>query len=576
MVHARNIAEELADHLKDRNVAAFIGAGVSREYTDSCTNRVFSGIPTAYEIVSDLKDKVSYIKPEKQLTFEQAFFLVKRHEGRQGLEKRLLGYINKRNVSPLPAHDLLSWLPFSAYLTTNFDMLLEKSLDTANKEYSVLIQDVDITRLKTTQIPLIKLHGCITRPNTIVAAEDEYITIDKKTPIISALVQTLLSYKTILFLGFSLSDPDFIRYYHQLFDILGDHMPRSYAVVKNPSRYDITFWETKGLTIIDDDVTNFLRNLKIYYNDQKTAIDDSAWINNSFFSSLSLFTSAPSETQAIDSFLEHLRLVASGSIQGCQEILSDADFAVRQILSKKSNFEALKSLWDNLKPRLLKQSNDMNGFQNTINLVIEERAGYARSINNRWNEVIKVENEYSNILIFSQSIRLLDLLKSVPPFTQRKCNLYICECRPKSPESFQDALAIYKYLEDTDYRQFFLIPDMAAGNLIERGEIDAVLMGAHSIYVKGETPISFVNTCGTSMITLTAKAFSIPVYLIAEKAKFVDVSDISTVHVSYEEEENIFLNAQTYDRLTRKNIGYDLCNIDKDMLERNLFKIISN
>lgn len=578
MSYNRQIAEELAEQLKDKNLAAFIGAGVSCTYTDLSTKRQFSGIPTAGEIVTDLQKRVTYLKDEKDLTFERAFFLIRNHEGRQGLEQRILGYVDKKNVSPLPAHDLLSTLPFSAYLTTNFDVLLEKSFNISSKDYSVLMQDYDITHLKSTQVPLIKLHGCITRPNTIIAAEDEYITTDKKTPVIAALVQTLLAYKRVLFLGFSLRDPDFTRKYEELIQLLGDHMPRSYAVVRSASSYDKTYWASKGLTIIEEDLTCFLRDLKAYYNDQQIASDDNDWTNNSFFSSLSLFTSAPSETQAIDAFLEHLRVVASGVTQGCAEILSDADFAVQQILSKKENFEALKELWHKLKPRLADHNADINGFQQTINLVIEERREYTRKINNKWNEVVRIteDTKQFNILVFSQSVRLLDLLKAVSSFTQRKCNLYICECRPKSPEAFQDAFAVYKYLEQTDYNQFCLIPDVAAGNLIERGVVNVVVMGAHSIYLKDGQPVAFINTCGTSMIALMAREYRVPFCLVAEQAKFVNLQSDSSPKVSYEEEVNIFLNTKSYDRLTRKNIGYDLCKIDKEMLDQNLFILISN
>ena len=578
MSYGKQIAEELAEQLKDRGLAAFIGAGVSRTYTDPGTNRQFNGIPSAGEIVADLQKSVIYLKSEKDLTFDRAFFLVRNHESRQGLEQRVLSYADRKNVRPLPAHDLLATLPFSAYLTTNFDVLLERAFETVSKDYSVLMEDYDITHLKGSQVPLIKLHGCITRPKTIIAAEDEYITTDKKTPIIAALVQTLLAYKRVLFLGFSLRDPDFTRTYEELIQILGNHMPRSYAVVRDATSYDKTYWASKGLTIIEEDLTLFLRDLKVFYNDQYIASDENDWANNSFFSSLSLFTSAPSETQAIDAFLEHLRVIASGATQSCAEILTDADFAVRQILSKKENFEALKELWRILKPRLASNNADMNGFQHTINLVIEERLDYARKINNKWNEVVRIteDTEEYNILVFSQSVRLLDLLKAVPSFTQRKCNLYICECRPKSPDAFQDAFAIYKYLEETDYNQFFLIPDMAAGNLIERGIINVVVMGAHSIYLKDGQPISFVNTCGTSMIALMAREYGIPVRLIAEKAKFVSLPSDNSPKVSYEEEANIFLNTQSFDRLTRKNIGYDLCKIDKRTLDRNLFTVITN
>lgn len=220
---------------------------------------------------------------------------------------------------------------------------------------------------------------------------------------------------------------------------------------------------------------------------------------------------------------------------------------------------------------LLNFCHDPNSFQIYINDVLDERENFAKLINKRWNEVIKPN---SSILIFSQSVRMLDLLKSVPANTQRTCQLYICECRPKSANELQDALAICKYLEETYYNSFKIIPDMAAGNLIIRGKIDSILMGAHSVYIKNCNPISFVNTCGTVMIYEMAEKYHIPFFLIAEKAKFIYCDDERTEVVSYEEEVDIFNNIRSNCQVSFENIGYDLCPISHKMIEDGYFKII--
>lgn len=568
----RNLAEELSFKLKDGNLVAFAGAGVSKTFTEKGSGKIYEGIPTASEIVKSLATELRYI--DVDMPFEKAFFLIKKSEGKQGVIRRLENYINRKNINPLPAHDLLASMPFSAFLTTNFDTLLERALNIKGKKHATIIQDIDVSKWQGLQVPLIKLHGCITRADSIVAAEDDYENLDKKLPIVTSLVKTLLSNKNVLFLGYSLNDSDFRRQYDELKDILGDYMPKSYAVVNNASTYDEAYWNDKGLTIIKADATEFLRSLKNSFLGQIFDCGENiTWEKNSFFASLSQITSAPSETQAIDAFLSHLFEMACNSSLGCEDILRDADSAVKLILKQKSNFEAFKNLWKSMSEELKNFIDNLNSFQLYISEVIDDREQFAKLINKRWNEVVKPNN---SILVFSQSVRMLDLLKTVPANTQRTCELFICECRPKSASELQDAFAICKYLEETYYKNFKIIPDMAAGNLIVRGKINSIIMGAHSVFIKDSRPISFVNTCGTSMIYTMAEKYHIPFYLIAEKAKFIYCNDDYDESVSYEEEVDIFNNTQTNCKICFENIGYDLCVIDKEIYDSGFFKIISD
>lgn len=568
----RNLAEELSFKLKEGNLIAFLGAGISKSYTEKGSGKFYEGIPSATEIIKDLSNELRYIS--NSMPFEKAFFLIKKNEGRQGLVRRLEKYINKKNIKPLPAHDLLASMPFSAYLTTNFDVLSERAFETANKCYTTIVNDTDVTKWQGNQIPLIKLHGCISRSDSIVASEDEYEIIEKKLPIVSSLVKTLLSHKNILFLGYSLNDNDFRRSYEELSMILGDYMPKSYAVVNKVNSYDAFYWEDKGITIIENDATEFLRTLRNIYTGQNVdEIENNNWENNSFFSSLSRITSAPSETQTIDSFLSHLYELACNTTLNCSEVLNDADVAVKLIINQKSNFEAFKKLWNTMYLKLHDLCDSMNDFQTYICEVIDDRRNFSRLINKQWNKVVQ---ENKNILVFSQSVRMLNLLKAVPANTQRSCQLYICECRPKSPTAFQDAFSICEFLEDTYYQDFHIIPDIAAGNLIGRGKIDLIVMGAHSVFLRNNLPVSFVNTCGTMMIYTMAEKYKIPFYLITEKAKFVELGCTGQELISYQEEEDIYKNTPSINNTHLDNIGYDLCCIDEEMYNCNCFQIISD
>lgn len=557
--------ELLATKLKKGDLAAFLGAGVSRTYKDPRTGKNYYGILGGSAIVEKLAQKKMYLSND--LSFEQAFFLLKHKEGRSELERIIQDFIDKPAINPLPAHELLANMPFSVFLSTNFDTLMEKALVNNKKTYASIIDDEDVPRWRGTQFPVVKLHGCITRPSTLVAAEDEYLPLGMKNPVVEALVKTLLSNKTALFLGFSLRDVDFRYINDQLVHILNEHMPKSYAIVQSASDYEIAYWKAKGIEIVISDLTEFLRGLLRHtLRQQKPSIyhanDD--WMNNDYFHALLDIRTSPSETQAIDAFLAHLQREVTSSTLFSEDILDSATMAVNTILASKPNFEAFRKLWTDLRPILEAKSKiDKDELESALSRYIYERKTVALNIGTAWRKVV---NKGDNILIFSQSIRMIDLLKSVTRGIQESCKLYICECRPKSPDPFQDAYALCESFKDTGY-QMTIIPDVCLGNLISRKQINKVVMGAHSIYFKNGKPVSFVNTCGSLMISLTSKEYKVPLFVIAESAKFLEISQNGSPHVSYMEEENIFINEvkttflqnDNLQSISNLNVGYDLC-----------------
>ena len=114
----------LANQLRRGNVIAFLGAGISKTYTDELTGKTYRGLPGAQEIVDDLVNKKGYLSSD--MTFEQAFFAIKSKESRNEVERIIEDYIDLPTLNPLPAHHLLADMSFSAFVTTNYDELLEK------------------------------------------------------------------------------------------------------------------------------------------------------------------------------------------------------------------------------------------------------------------------------------------------------------------------------------------------------------------------------------------------------------------------------------------------------------------
>lgn len=560
----------LADQLRKGNVIVFLGAGISRTFKDEHTGKEYRGLPSAKEIVKDLADSKEYIEPN--MRFDQALFMVKLKEGRNEVERILEDYIDVPTLNPLPAHQLLADMSFSAFITTNYDQLLEKALEKNKKKFYTIIEDKDICRWRSTQLPYIKLHGCITRPKTIIAAEDEYRPISESKPIVSSLLKTLLANKNVLFLGFSLTDYDFKELFQELKLALDGNMPKSYAVVYEDDNYQTAYWKEEGINIINSDLTSFLRELfKTAIVEKRDGVfhpkDD--WMNNIFFERLHEIRTSPSETQAIDAFLEHLLQEMRSPALSCNDIYIRASNAVDTILKSKPNFQALKKMWQLMSTKLETLMDDQQDLaEEIITDIIDDRKNNLKKISKNGKAIIE---KGSCILVYSQSIQMLELLKSVSKNVQDSCKLFVCECRPKSPNPFQDGIAICEYLKDTGYN-ISLIPDVSVGNLLARNQVNLIMMGAHSIYFRNDEFVSYVNTCGTNMISLAAEFYNVPIYIIAESNKIIHLNDSEQEIVSYEEEENIFgaadiinsLHLEGISNVTELNIGYDLCVVNKN------------
>jgi translation initiation factor 2B subunit (eIF-2B alpha/beta/delta family) len=552
----------LCDNLRKGNLTAFLGAGISRTFNDESNGKTYRGMPTASEVLDSVRSKKKYI-PDG-LSFDQAFFLVKEKESRSVLQQLICGYYDAAGAKPLPAHTILASLPFKSYVTTNFDLLLEKALEKQRKRYAEIIEDEDVPGWNSNTIPIIKYHGSITRPATLIAAEDEYTNLEKREEIVAAFIKTLFSNKPLLFLGFALADRDFKALFEDTRIILGSHMLKSYAVVHSASGYEKDYWKSQGVEIIESDATDFLRKLEVRYRMHgRPPLDAEEWTSISFFKSLHIIN-FPTETQAINAFLENLLEEISNTESSCDDIHDRADAAVKKVLEHKQNFHALQGLWSSMSPTIasLPKTNHMEA-KRIIEEALEGQNKSGKQISRKWDKVVK---KADSILLYSQSIRMLDLLKEVRAPIQETCQLFVCECRPKSTWPFEDAKSVCSYLSDTGYK-ITIIPDVAFANLMYRKQIKSVIMGAHSLYKRDGNYTSFVNTCGSSLIVHMAKLYDIPVYITAESSKCIELLDDDIEEVSYEEEQNIFeaftdmdqLNTEHLTEINSLNIGYDLC-----------------
>ena len=557
---------QIAEKIIQGKAIAFIGAGASFDAKDPYSNRLHYGLPGAYALVEELKKSKSYITSD--LNFSQACFLLKKRESKQSLIDFLNRNLNK-DINPLPTHKLLASLPFEAYISMNFDRLLEKALTEERKRHYTILKDVDVSMLPNDHIPIIKPHGCFSDPSEIVAAADDETPFLQKFALVDCYLKAKLANKTVVFIGFSLRDKDFEQLHQQIQTSLGPLAPKSYAVFLNPNDYEIEYWQNKNVTVLNCDAGQFLKDLKNFISRQKaTDLLDSEkdeWFNHPFFASLNHIKNLPTETQLIDAFLERLiEEVEGGNVQ-LAEIITNGEEGREKVYTKKANFEAFNKIaleiLDGL--RLSKKTSDAEYFlleyRNKRNEII-------KNIAKKWNLII---NPNDKILLFSQSKRVCQILEAVPKSVKKTCELFIAECRPKCSghSFFQDSFQTVEDLRSKEYK-FTFFPDIVISHLFEQALITKVILGAHTIFVDDKREFkSFVNTSGSLIISQLCEKYNIPLFVIAEDDKernvsFLDKSKISTSQeVELVDEQSNYLLGDLKHRgvnINILNVGYDL------------------
>ncbi len=251
------ISQDLINSIDNRNAVFFCGAGISRGVEDE------RGFPGGQELARDMAEKLleRTVRDDEPLDLKQIAQEViwADNDRRSRLNEYLLKVFADPTIKPLRAHKALAALECNA-ITTNYDTLIEDAFKQAEKRCGTVVRENDLTRMQ--EVNVVKIHGCITDVDNIVIAEEDYyrwLTSDSE---MKTLVRLWFFQRPIVFIGFSLSDPNFRQLYYDLRLRFGEALKVAYAVFKEKSdNYDMRFIEKQGIKIIEQDATVFLEDL---------------------------------------------------------------------------------------------------------------------------------------------------------------------------------------------------------------------------------------------------------------------------------------------------------------------------
>lgn len=208
--------KELRQAREKNRLVIFVGAGVSKN----------SGIPSWNELVRCFASKLHHGKCKKckhyklncytdegckvrynfcqdeYLKIPQYFFNSEGKDDYMGIIRKVLNVKAKSN----PIHELIMDLYPKHIITTNFDKLIENTKRPNSMMYKVIIKDEELLTYQVNNNYIIKMHGDIDNPETIVLKENDYLRYHQDHILIETFIKSLLIDHTFLFIGYSLSD----------------------------------------------------------------------------------------------------------------------------------------------------------------------------------------------------------------------------------------------------------------------------------------------------------------------------------------------------------------------------------
>lgn len=229
-----SFAADFAVHLSKFSTAPFlfVGSGVSRRYLgledwESLLRKFadVAGKPYEYYRSTGNNDYPSIAtaiaKDIHELWWTAPSFKLSRQESKtdsinneSALKIEISKYIKNESLKCTTEPkiqteiDLLRKAVVDGIITTNWDVFLENIFT----DFEVYIGQDELLFAPTQSIgEIYKIHGCCTKPNSLVLTKDDYGRFESRNPYLASKLLTIFVEHPVVFIGYSLSDPNILE-----------------------------------------------------------------------------------------------------------------------------------------------------------------------------------------------------------------------------------------------------------------------------------------------------------------------------------------------------------------------------
>ncbi|WP_340005832.1 SIR2 family protein [Paenibacillus sp. FSL K6-0276] len=209
-----NLVREIAN----KRSIFFIGSGISANSKSQNPQAAISSPLTWGRFIDGVKGLLNPLNPAlsyiddmiSQNDYLKALQAIKNHCD----SGRYADYLNKNfdepHFAPSQIHEYIKDINCKIVITTNFDKIYETSCGTHGYTVVNYFDQISkiVSNMRSSQNLIIKAHGTIDDVNNIIFTENEFFEARRKHPEFYSILQSLFLTNTIVFLGYSLNDPD--------------------------------------------------------------------------------------------------------------------------------------------------------------------------------------------------------------------------------------------------------------------------------------------------------------------------------------------------------------------------------
>jgi len=207
---------ELLDLINSGEAWAFIGSGVSidadcpswPELTDEVERLATTGEGFSDALLSEARRIDNY---------PRCFSRIEELLGRDEMERLVRVTLEGEPTGRLPGrlHKMLVDLPFAGYITTNYDLLLERALDRYPGWQAVGNLGDEVRKASgTTKGVVWHVHGALGMDHEhsrLVLTQEDYDALYADESPVTRQLRGLVGHRQVIFIGFGLRDPDVIE-----------------------------------------------------------------------------------------------------------------------------------------------------------------------------------------------------------------------------------------------------------------------------------------------------------------------------------------------------------------------------
>lgn len=208
-------------------VSIMVGAGFSRNATK--LDNTLNSMSLWSDLQRNLYEELGSLDKYNKLDALELGDIYEKELGSISLENILKSSIPDENYEPNILYDKLLQLPFKDIYTTNYDTLLERaSKNIFNRRYQVIYDIYDIAGSVSPRI--VKLHGSFPSHRPFVFTKKSYEEYTETSAPFVNMVQQSIMETTMILIGFSGDDPNFIKWISWVRSNLKRYRPKIYLI----------------------------------------------------------------------------------------------------------------------------------------------------------------------------------------------------------------------------------------------------------------------------------------------------------------------------------------------------------